>query len=114
MEQIERAGRQSIFSRIIELLLAAAFPGAFLGIYIYLVNKGPDAGLELCKLHGTIYLPETGELGEMLRLPIDILCLTLILWVGGVYHLQKQRRLMHRILTASLQERNPSSSPLGN
>ena len=96
---IERAAAQSLIRRIIDLAGAAVVPGIFLAMYAYFLHQAPRAGLALCKLHGTFYIPETGALEKLLRYPIGILALTVVLWIGTLWHLQSQRRLVHRILS---------------
>lgn len=99
LKLIERAARRSTGGRLLEVLSATIIPGLFLGMYAYFLYHAPGAGLALCKLHGTFYIPETGALEKLLRFPIGILILTVLLWAGAMYYLQSQRRLIYRIVT---------------
>jgi hypothetical protein len=89
-DRVDRRATPSATRRVFALVGAGIVPGIFLGLYAYFLHHAAGAGLVLCKLHGRSYIPETGALEKLLRMPLGFLLIAVLLWVAAAWRLQSR------------------------
>jgi hypothetical protein len=95
---IERAAPRSTLLLVLNAVAISALFASPAAAYAYLLQRGSEGGLAICKLQHGVYMPQDDTFDRLLHYPITFICTIAV--IGGLvfFQLQRANRSMYKIL----------------